>query len=222
MVGVVVGPVYSALFHRPFLPDVARHLSPAEVEAMLTSPTPAQFVRGAVILALGLGVGALLFGIVTIRARVLPAAGGWLLIAGAVLAAASELALLVRGAIRAQLRAGVHRARPSGPASSRRAERRVPVTDLRRLRRGFPRGGYVMLRRRLCGARLSARTGRVPVRLSARWSRVAWSRPLHGVRHGRRAAGAGSHPTGRTWPAMSGWPLTAADTRAARLPRTRR
>ena len=90
IIGVVVGAAYSVIFHAIFLPDLEQ-AAPTLVEGFLTSATPAQVVRGVVVQAVGLGLGGLLFGVATVRARVLPPTGGWLFVAGALLAAANQV-----------------------------------------------------------------------------------------------------------------------------------
>ena len=87
IIGMVVGAAYSVIFHAIFLPA----LEQAVVEGFLKPATPAEVVRGVVVQAVGLGLGALLFGLATVRARVLPPIGGWLFVAGALLAAANQV-----------------------------------------------------------------------------------------------------------------------------------
>jgi len=87
IIGVVVGAAYSVIFHAIFLPA----LEQAVVEGFLKSPNPASVVRGVVVMAVGLGLGGLLFGLATVRARVLPPTGGRLFVAGALLAAANQV-----------------------------------------------------------------------------------------------------------------------------------
>ena len=89
VVGITLGATYSTVFHGLFLPAI-EGLRSGLFEELVNSTTGAQFVRGMVVQALGLGVGSILFGIATIRGRVLPAVGGWLFIAAAVFAAANE------------------------------------------------------------------------------------------------------------------------------------
>jgi hypothetical protein len=97
VVGLSVGAVYSTIYTGLYEPWLARHI-PGDVETVLAAPASAgMIVRGILVQAVGLGLGAILLGVATIRARVLPAAGGWLLIAGAALAAVSELTLVLRG-----------------------------------------------------------------------------------------------------------------------------
>jgi hypothetical protein len=89
VVGITLGANYSTLFHGLFVPAI-EGLQSGLFEELVDSTTGAQFVRGVVVQALGLGIGAILFGIATIRGRVLPAIGGWLFIAAAVFAAANQ------------------------------------------------------------------------------------------------------------------------------------
>ena len=89
-IGMVVGPAYSVIFHAIFLPELEQ-AAPTLVEGFLKSASPAQVVRGVVVMAVGLGLGGLLFGLATVRARVLPLTGGWLFVAGALLAAAEPV-----------------------------------------------------------------------------------------------------------------------------------
>ncbi|MHC4163104.1 MAG: hypothetical protein ACYSUM_13330 [Planctomycetota bacterium] len=89
VVGITLGATYSTVFHGLFVPAIEGLQSGLFAE-LVDSTTVAQFVRGVVVQALGLGIGAILFGIATIRGRVLPAIGGWLFIAAAVFAAANE------------------------------------------------------------------------------------------------------------------------------------
>lgn len=89
-IGMVVGPAYSVIFHAIFLPALEQ-AAPTLVEGFLKSPNPASVVRGVVVMAVGLGLGGLLFGLATVRARVLPLTGGWLFVAGALLAAAEPV-----------------------------------------------------------------------------------------------------------------------------------
>ena len=90
-IGVVVGAAYSVIFHAIFIPALDQ-IAPAILEDFLTTYTPAEVVRGVVVQAVGLGLGALFFGLATVRARVLPPAGGWLFVAAALLAAANQVA----------------------------------------------------------------------------------------------------------------------------------
>jgi hypothetical protein len=89
VVGITLGATYSTVFHGLFLPAI-EGMQSGLFEKLVGSTTVAQFVRGVVVQVLGLGIGAILFGIATIRGRVLPAFGGWLFIAAAVFAAANE------------------------------------------------------------------------------------------------------------------------------------
>jgi hypothetical protein len=122
VVGLSVGAVYSTIYTGLYEPWLARHI-PGDVETVLAAPASAgMIVRGILVQAVGLGLGAILLGVATIRARVLPAAGGWLLIAGAALAAVSELTLVLRGlsvvgfAVAFIVLGGALRQRPDVPA----------------------------------------------------------------------------------------------------------
>lgn len=90
VVGMTVGAVYSTLFHGLFVPAV-ESVEAGLFERLLEKTTAAQFIRGLVVQALGLGLGAILFGVATIRAKVFPPLGGWIFIAAALLAAANEV-----------------------------------------------------------------------------------------------------------------------------------
>jgi len=94
-IGMVVGPAFSVIFHAIFLPALEQ-AAPTLVEGFLQSYTPAFVVRGIVVQAVGLGLGGLLFGLATVRARVLPPTGGWLFMAGALLAAANQVTLIAQ------------------------------------------------------------------------------------------------------------------------------
>ncbi len=89
VIGMTVGAVYSTIFHGLFLPAVER-VEAGLFERLLDNTTAAQFIRGLVVQALGLGLGAILFGVATIRAKVFPPLAGWIFIAAALLAAANE------------------------------------------------------------------------------------------------------------------------------------
>lgn len=87
--GMTVGATYSTVFHGIFLPSIDA-IEPGLFETLVDNTTTAQFVRGVIVQALGLGLGAVLFGISLIRTR-FSRLGGWLLIAAAVLAAANQV-----------------------------------------------------------------------------------------------------------------------------------
>ncbi|MCP5070583.1 MAG: hypothetical protein GY946_28800 [bacterium] len=89
VIGMTVGAVYSTLFHGLFLPAI-ESIEAGLFEKLVSNTTAAQFYRGVVVQGLGLGLGAILFGIATIRAKVFPAVGGWLFIAAALFSAANE------------------------------------------------------------------------------------------------------------------------------------
>ena len=94
-IGMVVGAAFSTIFHAIFLPDLER-AAPTLLEGLLKSATPAEVVRGVVVQAVGLGLGGLLFGLATVRARVLPPTGGWLFMAGALVGAANQVTLVAQ------------------------------------------------------------------------------------------------------------------------------
>ena len=56
MIGITVGACYSTLFHGLFLPAIERMQTGLFAE-LVASTTGAQFVRGVVVQALGLGIG---------------------------------------------------------------------------------------------------------------------------------------------------------------------
>ncbi len=89
VVGMTIGAIYSTVFHGIFLPAI-EDLQSGLFKELVDNTTTAQFVRGAVVQGLGLGLGAILFGVATIRAKVLPAIAGWMFIAAALLAAANQ------------------------------------------------------------------------------------------------------------------------------------
>lgn len=90
IVGVTLGAGYSTIFHALFLPSLER-LEQGLFEEFIDAPVSVgQAVRGIAVQAIGLGLGAILFGAATIRARVLPRSGGWLMIAAALFAGSQE------------------------------------------------------------------------------------------------------------------------------------
>lgn len=90
VIGMTVGAIYSTIFHGLFVPAV-ESVEAGLFERLLEKTTAAQFIRGLVVQALGLGLGAILFGVATIRAKVFPPLAGWVFIAAALLAAANEV-----------------------------------------------------------------------------------------------------------------------------------
>jgi hypothetical protein len=88
--GMTIGAVYSTVFHGIFLPAI-ENVEGGLFETLVENTTAAQFYRGVVVQALGLGLGAILFGAATIRARVFPGLAGWTFIAAALFAAANEV-----------------------------------------------------------------------------------------------------------------------------------
>lgn len=90
ILGITVGALYSTIFHGLFLPAL-ENLEPGLFERFVDNTTGAQFARGAIVQALGLGIGAVLFGIATIRRTMFPRWSGWLFISAALLAAANQV-----------------------------------------------------------------------------------------------------------------------------------
>ena len=88
--GMTIGAIYSTVFHGLFLPAI-EGVEAGLFETLVDNTTAAQFYRGVVVQALGLGLGAILFGIATIRSNVFPGLAGWALIAAAVFAAVNEV-----------------------------------------------------------------------------------------------------------------------------------
>lgn len=89
-VGITAGAVYSTIFHGIFLPAIET-LEAGLFETLVDNTTAAQFYRGVVVQALGLGLGAILFGASLIRGRAPSSAAGWLFIAAALFAAANQV-----------------------------------------------------------------------------------------------------------------------------------
>jgi len=89
-VGMTVGAIYSTLFHGIFLPAI-ENVEAGMFERLVDNTTVAQGYRGFIVQALGLGLGAILFGVATIRGKVFPALTGWMFIAAATLMAANEV-----------------------------------------------------------------------------------------------------------------------------------
>lgn len=90
ILGITAGAIYSTIFHGLFLPAI-ENLEGGLFETLVDNTTAAQFYRGVVVQALGLGLGAILFGAATIRSKVFPAVAGWLLIVAAGFAAANQV-----------------------------------------------------------------------------------------------------------------------------------
>ncbi len=90
VLGMTVGAIYSTVFHGLFLPAI-EGLQPGLFESLVENTTAAQFYRGVVVQGLGLGLGAVLFGVATIRAGVLPAGPGWLFVGAALFAALNQV-----------------------------------------------------------------------------------------------------------------------------------
>lgn len=88
--GMTIGAVYSTVFHGIFLPAI-ENVEGGLFETLVDNTTAAQFYRGVVVQALGLGLGAILFGAATIRGKVFPGLAGWTFIAAALFAAANEV-----------------------------------------------------------------------------------------------------------------------------------
>ena len=89
-IGITIGAVYSSVFHGLFLPAIDS-LESGLFEEFVDNTTAAQFFRGVVVQALGLGLGAVLFGWATIRSKVFTAAAGWLFIAAALFAGLNQV-----------------------------------------------------------------------------------------------------------------------------------
>lgn len=87
--GMTVGAIYSTVFHGIFLPAI-EDLQSGLFETLVDNTTAAQFYRGVIVQGLGLGLGAILFGVATIRSKVFPRPAGWLFIGAALFAAANE------------------------------------------------------------------------------------------------------------------------------------
>lgn len=90
VVGMTVGAVYSIVFHGVFLPAI-ENIETGLFEKLVDNTTAAQFYRGVIVQALGLGLGAVLFGVATIRGKVFPVWTGWLFVAAATFAAANQV-----------------------------------------------------------------------------------------------------------------------------------
>ena len=90
VVGMTIGAVYSTVFHGVFLPAI-ESIETGLFERLVDNTTAAQFYRGVIVQALGLGLGAVLFGVATIRAKVFPVWTGWLFVAAAAFAAANQV-----------------------------------------------------------------------------------------------------------------------------------
>jgi hypothetical protein len=90
VVGLTIGAIYSSVFHGLFLPAIEA-LEPGLFERVVDNTTGAQFVRGVIVQGVGLGLGAVLFGVATIRGQVFSGFAGWLFIFAAVLAAANQI-----------------------------------------------------------------------------------------------------------------------------------
>lgn len=90
ILGMTVGAIYSTVFHGLFLPAI-ESLEAGLFETLVDNTTAAQFYRGVVVQGVGLGLGAILFGIATMRGGVFPSWSGWLLIGAAIFAAANQV-----------------------------------------------------------------------------------------------------------------------------------
>ena len=88
--GITIGAIYSTVFHGLFLPAI-ENLEAGLFERLVNNTTAAQFYRGVVVQGLGLGLGAILFGIGTIRGGVFPVYTGWMFIVAALFAAANQV-----------------------------------------------------------------------------------------------------------------------------------
>ena len=89
VIGMTVGAIYSTIFHGIFVPAF-ENIEAGLIEKLVDNTTVAQFPRGFIVQAFGLGLGAILFGVATIRAKVFPAVTGWIFIAAALFAAANQ------------------------------------------------------------------------------------------------------------------------------------
>jgi hypothetical protein len=90
VIGITIGAIYSTVFHGVFLPAI-ESIETGLFENLVDNTTAAQFYRGVIVQALGLGLGAVLFGVATIRARVFSKWTGWRFVAAAAFAAASQV-----------------------------------------------------------------------------------------------------------------------------------
>ncbi len=90
IVGITIGAIYSTVFHGLFVPAIER-VESGLFETLVDNTTAAQFYRGVVVQAFGLGLGAILFGVATIRAKVFPSLAGWTFIAAASFAGLNEI-----------------------------------------------------------------------------------------------------------------------------------
>lgn len=90
VIGMTVGAIYSTIFHGIFVPAI-ENIESGLFERLVDNTTVAQGIRGVIVQALGLGVGAILFGAATIRGKVFPALAGWTFILAALFAAANEV-----------------------------------------------------------------------------------------------------------------------------------
>lgn len=90
VIGMTIGAVYSTVFHGVFLPAI-EGIEAGLFERLVDNTTAAQFYRGVIVQALGLGLGAILFGVATIRARVFSLWTGWLFVGAAAFAAANQV-----------------------------------------------------------------------------------------------------------------------------------
>ena len=90
VVGMTLGAMYSTVFHGLFVPAIEA-IEVGLFEELVDNTTAAQFYRGVVVQALGLGLGAILFGVASIRGKVFPVLAGWMFIAAALFAAANQV-----------------------------------------------------------------------------------------------------------------------------------
>lgn len=90
VIGITIGAIYSTVFHGVFLPAI-ESIETGLFENLVDNTTAAQFYRGVIVQALGLGLGAVLFGVATIRAKVFSMWTGWLFFAAAAFAAANQV-----------------------------------------------------------------------------------------------------------------------------------
>lgn len=88
--GITVGAIYSTIFHGLFMPAI-EEVRGGLFETLVTSPTTAQFYRGVAVQGLGLGLGSIVFGVVTMKTGVFARGAGVLLIGAALFAAANQV-----------------------------------------------------------------------------------------------------------------------------------
>lgn len=90
VIGMTIGATYSTVFHGLFLPAI-EGIEGGLFEELVDNTTAAQFYRGVLVQAIGLGLGAILFGAATIRSHILPTLPGSALIVAALFAVANQV-----------------------------------------------------------------------------------------------------------------------------------